>query len=92
MLWKSPEEKKEIENKMRKYISFDKQDTIANKASTMFGETEVQVLDLDNSFESGDSTASQSDSVDEECQGLFFSEEEIKIMSDADKLTYMNKL
>lgn len=58
----------------------------------MFGNAEILLDNLDNSFESGDSTASQSDSIDEDIKDLFFSLEEIQLMSDEDKITYMNKL
>jgi hypothetical protein len=92
LLYKSPEEKKDIQKSLRKYISFDKKEEVDRKAATMFGEAQIEVANLDDSFESGNSTASQSDSVDEECHGLFFSVEEIELMSDADKVIYMNKL
>lgn len=92
LLYKSAEEKKDLEKSMRKYVSFEKHDEVERKAAAMFGGAAVEVADLDDSFESGDSTASQSDAVDEECQGLFFSVEEIELMSDADKVIYMGKL
>merc|ERR1712242_318188 len=90
-LFKSPEEVKKLEQAMKKYVSFDKQDDINRKAAEMFGE-ECEQAELDNSFESGNSTDAQSEHVDEECQSLFFSAEELDMMNDADKEIYMTKL
>ena len=85
LLYKTEQEKKRIEATLRKYITLEKQDKRSEKEAAMFGEAASK---LDTSC---DSTAS-SDDNEESNKGVYFSEEEIQLLSDSDKLIYMNKL
>ena len=83
LLYKTPQEARKMEHTLRKYFNCEKKNSTDKKAAAMFGEA---TKTADNS---ADSTASASD---EECTDLYFSEEEILLMSDQDKLIYMTKL
>ena len=89
-LWKSDEEKIEIEIVMRKYANLQKMEESESKRSAVF---EANVEDLDSiSSASCYTAASSSEFLDSGCNELFFSVEEIDQLSDADKYIYMNKL
>ena len=83
LLYKTDQEKERIEATLRKYINLEKQDK--EKEAVMFA---AQDSKLDTSC---DSTAS---SEEEETvrDGVYFTEEEIQLLTDGEKLIYMNKL
>ena len=85
LLYKTDQEKKRIEATLRKYITLEKQDKRSHTEAAMFG----MASKLDTSC---DSTASSEDNEESNQGGVYFSEEEIQLLSDSDKLIYMNKL
>ena len=90
-LWKSAEEKVEIEKVMKKYANIDKKIESENKRAAVF-ESKISVEDLDGSCSSTSTYCSSSEFLESDHKDLFFTVEEIEQLSQADKFIYMNKL
>jgi hypothetical protein len=87
-MFKSGKELEKVKRIIAKYGNKKLQEEATAQEKAIFGTTETISLEESND----DTTCSSSDENEEEAQELLFTLEEIQMLSDADKATYLNKL